>query len=306
MKRFSGVTESRYGIRKLIISILLVLAMGAAAIMLNARGEPLSGGFGEKVAASAHDNAAVHLGFDRNDYPGDAALDALRKTFDFSGYWLNAPPGESSTTWKGKRTILRQHGFGFLVLFNGRLDKELQSTSDAERLGANDAQEAASTARAEGFPFGTIIFVDQEEGGRLLPEQREYLYAWIDGVKASGYRAGVYCSGIRDKPRAGGVITAEDIRENARGRAISFFVYDDACPPSPGCVFSPTGIEPMRSGLPFANVWQIAQSPRRKNLTARCRATYAADGNCYPPELAAQGIFVDVDVSTSADPSHGR
>lgn len=259
--------------------------------------------------ASVKERARTYLGFDRNDYPGDAALDALRATFDFSGYWLNAPPGESSTMWKGKREILREHGFGFLVLFNGRLDKELraiQVAGDAARLGATDAKQAASIARAEGLPPGTLIFVDQEEGGRLLPEQRKYLFAWIDGVNASGYRAGVYCSGIRDKAGAGGVITAEDIRENAGARAISFFVYNDACPPSPGCISSAQSLNPARSGVPFADIWQIAQSPRRKNLTARCKSTYSTDGNCYPPGLAMRGLFVDVDVATSADPSRGR
>lgn len=303
------MTESRYEVRKLIIGTLLVLAMGAAAIMLSVRSEPLSGSSGEQAVSSARENGTIYLGFDRNDYPGDAALAALRKSFDFSGYWLNAPPGESSTTWKGKREILREHGFGFLVLFNGRLDKELQAiqvAGDAAHLGAIDAKQAASTARAEGFPPGTVIFLDQEEGGRLLPEQREYLFAWIDGVNASGYRAGVYCSGIRDKAGAGGVITAEDIRENAGARAISFFIYNDACPPSPGCIFSGQSLNPARSGVPFADIWQIAQSPRRKNLTSRCKATYAADGNCYPPGLATQGIFVDVDVATSPDPSRGR
>jgi hypothetical protein len=198
---------------------------------------------------------------------------------------------------------LRQHGFGFLVLFNGRLDKELKAARDAKTMGANDARAAMSAAQAEGFAPGTAIFVDQEEGGRMLPEQREYLYAWIDGVNAEGYRAGVYCSGMPDKPGASGVITADDIRADAGARNISFFVYNDSCPPSPGCVFSATSLAAARGGVRFAEVWQIAQSPCRKNLTARCRATYAADGNCYPPGLAAQRIFVDVDVATSADPS---
>ncbi len=300
------MTESRYGVRVLITGgFLVALAMAAAASMLTVRGEPLSSGSSEQAAASARENTAGYLGFDRNDYPGDAALDALRKTFDFSGYWLNAPPGESSTTWAGKREVLREHGFGFLVLFNGRLDKQLRLSGNAARIGASDAKDAASTARAEGFLPGTVIFVDQEEGGRMLPEQREYLYAWIDGVNDAGYRAGVYCSGMPDKSDAN-VITADDVRENAGARAISFFVYNDACPPSPGCVLSARGLEPAQSGVPFANVWQIAQSPRRKNLTARCRRTYAADGDCYPPALAAQETFVDIDVATSADPSHTR
>jgi hypothetical protein len=246
-----------------------------------------------------------YLGFDRNDYPDDAALSELRKTFAFCGYWLNAPPGESATTWTGKRAILRAHGFGFLVLFDGRLDKELRHTRNVKSLGANDAAAAVKAAQAEGFAHGTVIFVDQEEGGTMLPEQREYLYSWIDAVNASGYRAGVYCSGIPDAQN-GGAITANDIRENAGSRQIVFFVYNDACPPSPGCSFSATSLAPEQSVLPFATVWQIAQSPRRKHLTARCRATYAVDGNCYAPELTAQHIFLDVDVSASADPSAGR
>jgi Domain of unknown function (DUF1906) len=257
-------------------------------------------------SATAPAGAPVYIGFDRNDYPGDATLDALRRTFAFCGYWLNAPPGEAADTWKGKREILRALGFGFLVLFNGRLDKELKASGDAKLMGADDAAAAVKAAQAEGFPRGTVIFVDQEEGGRMLTEQREYLYTWIDGLDAAGYRAGVYCSGMPDKPGAAGVITADDIRENAGTRHIAFFVYNDACPPSPGCLLSAKHLAPSLSGVPFTEVWQIAQSPRRKILTALCRATYAADGNCYPPGLVAQGIFVDVDAATSADPSHGR
>jgi hypothetical protein len=40
----------------------------------------------------------AHLGFDRNEYPGDAALLVLRKTFSFSGYWLTPPPRENNNT----------------------------------------------------------------------------------------------------------------------------------------------------------------------------------------------------------------
>ena len=33
----------------------------------------------------------------------------------------------------------------------------------------------------------------------MLPEQKAYIYAWVDGVAAAGFRAGVYCSGIAAK-----------------------------------------------------------------------------------------------------------
>ncbi|MGB6484999.1 MAG: glycoside hydrolase domain-containing protein [Candidatus Acidiferrales bacterium] len=285
------------------LAAMLVIALAGAGDAAEPRGvvsqEP-------QQLTNAQEDAQMYIGFDRNDYPGDGALDALRRTFSFCGYWLNAPPGENSDTWKGKREILRARGFGFLVLFDGRLDKELKTSRDPKRIGAADADAAMKAAQAEGFPPGTVIFVDQEEGGRMLPEQRDYLYAWIDGVNAAGYRAGVYCSGIPDKPGAGGVITTNDIRENAGARRISFFVYNDACPPSPGCVLSAAQVANRQSGVPSAAAWQIAQSPRRKNITARCRMTYAADGNCYAPGLAAQGVYLDVDVAASADPSNGR
>ena len=85
----------------------------------------------------------TYLGFDANDYPGDDALPGLRRTFSFAGYWLNAPPGAKTNTWTGKRAELVKNGFGFLVLFNGRLAKELQPPVDASDLGASDAELAS-------------------------------------------------------------------------------------------------------------------------------------------------------------------
>ncbi len=184
---------------------------------------------------SAH---AGYLGFDRNNYPGDANLKVLRQTFSYSGYWLSKPPGENSNSWAGKRRTLQAAGFGFLVLFNGRTDAQIKSAGDAAKLGSSDAATAVSAARREGFPSQTIIFLDQEEGGRLLPEQRSYLHAWVDGVNAVSFRAGVYCSGIASKEASGAsIVTAEDIRQNAGGRKLEYWVVNDACPPSPGCAF---------------------------------------------------------------------
>ena len=99
-------------------------------------------------------------------------------------------------------------GFGFLVLYNGRLDKELKRNASA--LGQSDAQAAIASARREGFPTATIIFLDIEEGGRMLPEQKTYIYAWVDTVRAAGFRAGVYCSGIPAKEGKATVVTADD------------------------------------------------------------------------------------------------
>jgi len=248
--------------------------------------------------------AATYLGFDRNDYPGDDRLAALRESFSFTAYWLNPPLGSATNTWRGKRGRLASAGFGFLVVFNGRLFAELHGGNAAE-MGRRDAVLAAEAAHREGFPRGTVIFLDQEEGGRLLPEQRAYLHAWIDGVNAAGFRAGVYCSGIPFREGNGTiVVTADDIRAHAEGRDLQYWVTGDACPPSPGCSFAQPPPQPSGSGVDSARIWQFAQSPRRPQYTQACAATYHRDGNCYVPAPAA--IHVDLDVATSPDPSHGR
>jgi len=246
-----------------------------------------------------------YLGFDRNDYPGDANLKFLRRTFSYTGYWLNNPPGASSNSWTGHRAEVENAGFGFLVLFNGRLFADLKTTENARRLGQSDAQKAVDAARREGFPQKTVIFLDQEQGGRMLPEQKAYIYAWIDGVIAAGFSAGIYCSGIPASDD-GNVVTAEDIRQGAGKRQITYWAINDACPPAPGCTFPPQPPRPQNSGVNFAEVWQFAQSPRRKDVAAHC-ANYGRDGNCYPPGMnAAEGLHIDLNSASSADPSHAR
>jgi len=252
--------------------------------------------------------AAAYLGFDRNDYPGDANLKLLRQTFSYAGFWLNQPPGEKTNTWAGKRQALQSAGFGFLVLFNGRLYSQLRTLSRAGRLGGSDAHAAVALARREGFPAGTIIFLDQEEGGRMLPAQKAYIYAWADGVAAAGFRAGIYCSGIAAKEDGdASVVTAQDVRQDSGGRKIAYWVANDACPPSPGCDFPQPPPIPSGSGIDFAEVWQFAQSPKRPDFAAGCPANYDRDGSCYPPGIdRALHLHVDLNTAASADPSHGR
>lgn len=252
------------------------------------------------------------LGFDRNDYPGDALLPALRKDFRYTSFWLSNPPGETANSWAGKRALLKQNGFGFLVLFNGRLDAQLKG-KDAAGLGAADGRAAAAAALREGFARNVLIFLDLEEGGRLLPEQAAYIFAWIDAVRAAGAQAGVYCSGIEVRDQSGAISTALDIamRERARHQSnaatrLALWIANDACPPAPGCAFiaprlADGVIAPMRD---YATVWQYAQSPRRMEFSAQCPANAARDGRCYAPGLPQNAnTFVDLDTADSPDPS---
>ena len=257
--------------------------------------------------------AGEYRGFDRNDYPGDEVMANMRNAaaaFAFTGFWLDNPPGENANSWAGKRAVLREQGWGFLVLANGRLDAEIlkaqKGGTSPKDLGRKDAATAAASAQHEGFPPQTVIFLDQEEGGRLLSEQAAYLLGWTEAVAATGFRPGVYASGqaVQDAPGMT-IDTIQDIRARVAAQKlheVAIFDALDQCPPAPGCTVQAKAL----SAAPDAGViaWQYAQSPRRPEITRSCAQTYAADGNCYAPGYPQ--MFLDMDAANSPDPSHGR
>jgi hypothetical protein len=262
------------------------------------------------TATKPFETSGTYIGFDNNDYPGEEALPVLRRHFAFVGYWLNNPPGENHNSWLGKRDALFRNGFGFIVLANGRLEAEIKKAKRTgvtpAALGTKDAAVAVAAAQREHFPAHTIIFLDQEEGGRLTPDQSAYLLAWTEGVAHSGYLPGAYASGqpVGDGPGKT-ITTIQDIREQVASQhlhEIAMWVYQDACPPANGCTLEPPSLS--ASGTPDVIAWQYAQSPRRKEITAACAKTYASDGNCYVLELPK--FTLDLSVSISPDPSHGR
>ena len=250
------------------------------------------------------------VGFDRNDYPGDDTMVALRKDFAFTSYWLTTPPGDDTNSWAGKRELLKQQGWGFLVLANGKLEAEILKARKAGTsppdLARKDAAVAIAAAKSEQFPAHTILFLDQEEGGRLTDPQAAYLLAWTEAVAASDFRPGVYASGQRVQDDPGVWIdTVQDIRDRVKKgglHEVAIFDTQDECPPAPGCTLQAKPLS--AAGEPDLVAWQYSQSPRRPAITKSCAKTYAADGNCYATGFPK--LFLDMDVANSADPSHGR
>ena len=243
------------------------------------------------------------LGFDRNDYPGDEAMKQFRKDFSFTSYWLGNPPGEKKNSWSGKREMLHSQGWGFLPLFNGPTSAQLRDEPVALKRVAKDAELAIAAARREGFPTGTIIYLDIEEGGRLPSTYATYLKHWAADLAAAGFRAGVYCSGIPvDEGEGSSIITSDFIRDQIKPAELAYWVFNDACPPSPGCVTPEQLPPPSKSGVAYAQVWQFVRSPRDKETARHCRG-YARDGNCYAAFDTAHKYHLDLNVATSADPS---
>jgi hypothetical protein len=284
---------------KAALSISSLFSVACGILLLSCQSEPKH----ESEQAAA---PSAYLGLDRNIFPDATALPMLRDTFSFVGYWLSPPPGETKNTWTGQRQGLRSLGFGFLLLYRGPLTRDLKTTGGAAQSGTRDAQRAAIAARHEGFPVPAIIFVDIEEGGRLSDKYHAYLRAWTVRMKEEGYRAGAYCSGIPVKEGPGATITtADDIHAHLGAQDFSYFIFNDGCPPSPGCVFPAAPPAPATGGIPFAGVWQFVRSPRTE-FSAHCPPGYHNDGNCYAPNDAAHTWFLDVSSATSSDPSNGR
>jgi len=244
-----------------------------------------------------------YLGFDRNDYPGNPAMRELRKEFAFAGYWLTSPPGEKTNPWAGKRKWMEEQGYGFLLLARGRAVSSIQNDARAKQRGALDARKAAQSAKAEGFVSGGIVFLDIEDGGRLPAVYHTYLRAWADEIVKLGFRPGVYCSGFAvDEGGGVTIVTAEDIRANEAPREFAYWVFNDACPPSPGCVSVANPPLPSASGAKDAKVWQFVRSPREKETAGKCSG-YATDENCYAAADTSRKWHLDMNVAASSNPS---
>jgi hypothetical protein len=90
------------------------------------------------------------------------------------------------------------------------------------------------------------------------------------------------------------IVTADDIRSNEAPREFAYWVFNDACPPSPGCASAGNPPLPAASGVKYATVWQFVRSPRVKETAAKCNR-YAVD--------AAKKWHLDMNVAASSNPS---
>lgn len=157
------------------------------------------------------------LGFDTHTYPGDEKMRAWRNAPDapyhWVGFYLPAAPCHKGTSWSGKRQTLIDMNWGIAVVYVGqqtwgRTPRQLTSaqmetlqrrgaTCNADFLsaerGTTEGVDAIRSTRAEGFPSGTVIFLDIERMEKMPQRMRDYYRAWVATVLADGtYRPGIY------------------------------------------------------------------------------------------------------------------
>jgi hypothetical protein len=108
-----------------------------------------------------------------------------------------------------------------------------------------------------------------------------------------------------DEGEGHSVITADFIRDQIKPAELIYWVFNDSCPPSPGCSTPRTIPSPANGGVPYARVWQFVRSPRDRQTARRCTG-YAKNGNCYVAFDTAHKFHLDLNIATSADPSAPR
>lgn len=200
-------------------------------------------------------------GFDTWQYPGDALMASWRSEspYQWVGYYLESPCHRDAS-WMGRRQQLESEGWGIALLYVGQQVFEGQSVDNSgveevlcsrtlltTEQGIADARDAIATARAEGFPPGTVIFLDIERVSRIPPEMLDYLGAWIDVMLDDGsYRPGLYAH----RANASGLYFTVSQAYSERGSSLG----------PPVWIAGGTGFtldsHPEEAGLTFATVWQ--------------------------------------------------
>lgn len=138
--------------------------------------------------------------------------------------------------------------------------------------GAIDARDAMAAAAREGFPRGTVVFLDVEYMDELPQRMRDYYRAWTKAVLADGrFRPGIYAH----THNAGTIF--DDVTEEYQAAGIA---ADPAFWVAGAGDFAP-GSDPTGVGHAFASVWQGALDVVRTH----------------------NGIKLPVDISVSSAPS---
>lgn len=162
-------------------------------------------------AAQAVVGNGSHLGFDTHSYPGDRAMQAFRSTYDWVGFYLPAPC-HRETSWSGKRDNLARMDYGVAVIYVGQQTwSEHKGLTKAQRVAAKangatclpeyvsgprgraEADDAIARTATEGFPAGTVIYLDLERMQVVPQRMRDYYRQWTERVLEDGrYVPGVY------------------------------------------------------------------------------------------------------------------
>jgi hypothetical protein len=243
------------------------------------------------VAAVEQAMNEKYLGFDTNIYPGDRTMKiwAEEGTYDWVGYYLPAPC-HKDRSWSGKRDTLLSMGWGLAVVYVGQ---QVWTTSKKPKKGATCANAFRTASRgvieghdaigrviSEGFPHGTVIFLDIERMDRIPDNMKAYYKAWTKTVTEDGrYRVGYYTH----------VDNAAEIFRDVKSVLVA--AGDTTEPPfwiaGRTKIFDPGDSHPTDVGHAFAEVWQGLLDVTRTHAGIRLPVDINVSGSRSPSEVNA-------------------
>jgi hypothetical protein len=217
-----------------------------------------------------------HAGLDRSEFPGAHVMTWLKANtnLEWCGYYLAPSPSHSGTSWMGHRNALLGEGWGIAPLYVGQQVIGPGSHHPSQHQGQVDGREAVTLLADEGFPAGTCVYLDLENGLPFPQALRDYVASWSHFVQAQNFTPGIYCSHS----------FAEDVHVLVPSARLWVFKVTTTAPhPIPGPHFPDN--HPAGSGYAGAFIWQLGQN---------CRISL--------PGSPVNGLGADFDSAVSPNP----
>lgn len=188
-----------------------------------------------------------YAGFDSSGYPGDAEMAELKHDTNFAwcGFYLGPAPSHPDTGWMARRATLVKQGWGLAPIYVGQQVTGPGSHVVTAAQGTKDGADAVQLMLRAGFPSGSFVYLDLENGIPFSAVQQAYVATWVDAVMAGGFGAGVYCSFQF-------AVQVAKLRPKAK---IWVFHVRTVSPHAVGGAQFPTP-DPSTSGFSGASVWQ--------------------------------------------------
>ncbi len=219
---------------------------------------------------------AAYAGFDTDIFPGTDQMTWLLANTNlvWCGYYLAPAPSHDDETWMGQRDDLADAGWGIAPVYLGQQVQGPGSKVITGPQGTTDGNDAAALMTDDGFPSGSCVYLDLENGAPFQSPQTDYVAAWVAAVQDAGFQPGIYCSHG---------IAAEVLALCPSVRIWAFNIPTTALTDTTALVY-PTP-EPAGSGVPGAVAWQRIQNT-----------------NLQLPGAPIPVMNVDLDTALTADP----
>ncbi len=215
-------------------------------------------------------------GFDTSIFPGTDQMTWLLANTNlvWCGYYLAPAPSHGDDSWMGQRAGLAAAGWGIAPVYLGQQVQGPGSKTVTSPQGTIDGTDAASLMTADGFPPGSCVYLDLENGAPFQAPQTDYVAAWVAAVQDADFQPGIYCSHG---------IAAQVVALCPTARIWAFNIPTTALTTTTGLTYPAPA--PAGCGVPSAVAWQRIQNT-----------------NLELPGAPVGVMNVDLDTASTADP----